>query len=1007
VNTYHHSGMVVLSVIVAILASYTALDLAGRVAAARGRAQIAWLGAGAVALGIGIWAMHFVAMLAFHLPIPIAYDVPLVLGSALAAVAASFLALFVASRRTLTPGPLAVAGVCMGAGICVMHYTGMAAIRTAATLHYHAGLVGTSAAIAVVASMAALWLAFHLRGDDSRRGYLLRAGASVVMGFAITGMHYTAMAAASFTALAQSQVQATSAVFATTGLAAAVVCATFVILFLSLLSATFDRAMERKNLELERYAWIVDSSDDAIVSRSPDGTILTWNGGAERLYGYLAIEAVGQPFSQFVQAGGQEAVQTRKDGTRVDVWQMESPIRNKDGVITGISSIGRDVTVARRLKEAEHAALQAAESASRAKSDFLANMSHEIRTPMNGVMGFVDLALDTELTPEQREYLEVAKRSSDSLLGVINDILDFSKVEAGQLDLDPIPFQLGDSFADMMSSLALRASKKSLELALEIAPDVPDGLVGDIGRLRQVVVNLVSNAIKFTEAGEVIVRVSREANEDHEVILQVSVSDTGIGIPRDKHAAIFNAFTQADSSTTRRYGGTGLGLAISSRLVHLMGGRISVESEPGVGSRFQFTTRLEARQAENIIEALPAVDLHGVRVLIVDDNATNRHILERMLTGWQMRATAVEDGLAALATLARAIDDAGPYRLVLLDGHMPDMDGFAVAEEIAKRRQHVPTVMMLTSGGQRGDGARCRALGIGAYLTKPVRQSDLLKAIRLALGAGDAARSGALLITRHSLAEGAGPAPRTAERSLRVLVAEDNLVNQQLVTRLLEKRGHSVLVVGNGREAVDAYERESFDVILMDVQMPVMGGFEATAAIQGRGNGHGCPPIIAMTARVMKGDHEACLEAGMDGYVAKPLSLKSLYDQIEALVPAHRSPTPVKTLEGSALLERFGGDRELLGELARIFLDDYPRRMSAIKAGVEQRDAASLQEAAHALRGSVANFGATQAVDAALRLEMMGRGWNLTGVDEAFADLQLTMEKLNTELGALGGARSP
>jgi CheY-like chemotaxis protein/HPt (histidine-containing phosphotransfer) domain-containing protein len=438
-----------------------------------------------------------------------------------------------------------------------------------------------------------------------------------------------------------------------------------------------------------------------------------------------------------------------------------------------------------------------------------------------------------------------------------------------------------------------------------------------------------------------------------------------------------------------------------------MGGRISVESEPGVGSRFQFTTRLEARQAGGTIEALPAVDLHGVRVLIVDDNATNRHILERMLAGWEMRATAVEDGLAALATLARAIDDDGPYRLVILDGHMPDMDGFAVAEEIAKRRQHVPTVMMLTSGGQRGDGARCRALGIGAYLTKPVRQSDLLKAIRLALGAGDAARSGALLITRHSLAESAGPAPRKAERPLRVLVAEDNLVNQQLVTRLLEKRGHSVLVVGNGREAVAAYEQESFDVILMDVQMPVMGGFEATAAIQGRGNGHGCPPIIAMTARVMKGDHEACLEAGMDGYVAKPLSLKTLYDQIEALVPAHRSSVPAPTFDGSALLERFGGDGELLAELARIFLEDYPRRLSAIKTGVEQRDAASLQGAAHALRGSVANFGAAQAVDAALKLEMMGRGWNLTGVDEAFADLHLIMERLNTELGALAGVRSP
>ncbi|HEV8456243.1 MAG TPA: MHYT domain-containing protein, partial [Gemmatimonadales bacterium] len=605
-HTYHHPGMVVLSIVVAILASYTALDLAGRVAAARGWARIAWLGSGAIALGTGIWAMHFVAMLAFHLPVPIAYDIPLVVSSALAAFVASFLALFIASRRTLTAGPLCLVGVCMGAGISVMHYTGMAAIRTAATLHYHANLVAASIAIAIIASMAALWLAFRLRGDDSRRGHLLRAGASIVMGFAITGMHYTAMAAAYFAALSEPHVQAAAGVLATTGLGTAVVCSTFLVLFLALLSATFDRAIERKNVELERLAWIVDSSDDAIVSRSVDGTILTWNGGAERLYGYSAREAVGQRFSRFVHSGEQEVTLIRKDGTRVDVWQLESPIRNRDGVLTGISSIGRDVTVAHRLKEAEHAALQAAESASRAKSDFLANMSHEIRTPMNGVMGFVDLALDTELTPEQREYLEVAKRSSDSLLGVINDILDFSKVEAGQLDLDPIPFQLGDAFADMMSSLALRASKKNLELALEIAPDVPDGLVGDIGRLRQVVVNLVSNAIKFTESGEVIVRVGRELNEEDAVTLHVSVADTGIGIPEDKHSTIFNAFTQADSSTTRRYGGTGLGLAISSRLVQLMGGRIWVESESGVGSTFQFTTRLEPRQPGSVIEALPA-----------------------------------------------------------------------------------------------------------------------------------------------------------------------------------------------------------------------------------------------------------------------------------------------------------------------------------------------------------------------------------------------------------------
>jgi CheY-like chemotaxis protein len=346
--------------------------------------------------------------------------------------------------------------------------------------------------------------------------------------------------------------------------------------------------------------------------------------------------------------------------------------------------------------------------------------------------------------------------------------------------------------------------------------------------------------------------------------------------------------------------------------------------------------------------------------------------------------------------------------LVILDGHMPDMDGFAVAEEIAKRRQHVPTVMMLTSGGQRGDGARCRALGIGAYLTKPVRQSDLLKAIRLALGAGEAARSGALLITRHSLAEGASASPRNAERSLRVLVAEDNLVNQQLVTRLLDKRGHSVLVVGNGREAVAAYEREPFDLILMDVQMPEMGGFEATAALRAsHGNGHPRPPIIAMTARAMKGDREACLAAGMDGYIAKPVSPKALYDEIEAHVPAVRSQNAAPALDGNTLLERFDGDRQLLGELAQIFLEDCPARLSAIEIGLERSDPMALVDAAHALRGSAGNFGALQAVEAALKLELMGMARDLTGAPAAFLDLQRAITALTSELGTVTRQRAP
>jgi two-component system, sensor histidine kinase and response regulator len=885
---YHDPHLVALSIGVATLASYTALDLAERVTAAHGRSRLAWLAAGAVAMGIGIWSMHFVAMLAFHLPLPIAYHIPLVLLSMLAAIAASALALFIVSRRSLSAGSLGLAGISMGG---------------AADLHYRTSLVAASVAIAVTASMAALWLAFHLRDDDTRRGRRRRAGASVVMGLAIAGMHYTAMAAAWFTPVAHRHPADDDSVLATGGLAAAVALAALLILGFALVCAMIDR------------------------------------------------------------------------------------------IVTG----------QRRTQEAERAAREAAEAASRAKSEFLANMSHEIRTPMHGVMGMLDLALDTDLTVEQHEYLEVAKNSADALLVIINDILDFSKIEAGMLDLDPVPFQLGESLADMTSALAHRAHQKGLELALEIRPDVPDNLTGDIGRFRQVVLNLLGNAIKFTERGEVIVRIAVEALDADEVTVHVAVSDTGIGIPPDKQGAIFEAFTQADSSITRQHGGTGLGLAISSRLVALMGGQIWLESEVSKGSTFHFTARLGRSVAAAMPEpAADSAELRGLRVLIVDDNATNRRVLERVVTGWEMRPCTTEGGEPALVALELAAATGDPYGLVLLDAQMPGMDGFTLAERIVQHDEFAPaTIMMLTSVGQRGDAARCRAIGIAAYLTKPIRRADLLNAIRLALGSPGGKRTGAPVITRHSLPSDSPPADQEVRRRMRVLVAEDNRVNQQLAVRLLEKRGHTVVLAGNGRAAVAAFEREPFDVILMDVQMPEMGGVEATAAIRARENGGGRIPIIAMTAHAMSGDREACLAAGMDGYVAKPISKQPLLDQIEALTPSRGSPPVPRMLELSTLLARFEGDRELMGELATIFLEDYPARLAAVQSAVEQRDAVALQGAAHALKGSAGNFGAQAAVEAALRLETMGRQGELTEIESAFAELERTMTQFTGELAAL------
>ncbi|MEW6094152.1 MAG: response regulator, partial [Chloroflexota bacterium] len=807
----------------------------------------------------------------------------------------------------------------------------------------------------------------------------------------------------------------------------------------------------------------------SIVVLDDQGRIVSCNPAFEQLYGFESSEIVGLMLDTLITTAetSQEAVQytqqaltgkvhkigkrRRKDGTLVDVEIFGVPV-TMDGEHVGAFAIYHDISELVRAR-------QEAEEASRTKSEFLANMSHEIRTPMNGVIGMLELALETQLTQEQREFLTISLHSAEALLALLNDILDFSKIEARRLELEKISFNLRTTVEDVAYTLAKRAQEKGLELACLIHPDLTTDLIGDPSRLRQILVNLTGNAIKFTQQGEVVIRAIPLEETETQATVRFSVQDTGIGIPADRKAAIFDRFTQADGSTTRRYGGTGLGLAICRQLVEAMGGQIGVESEEEKGSEFWFVIPFE-KQIEKPAD-IPAarVDLKGVRVLCVDDNATNRLILTRMLAGFGCRVSAADGGAEALDFLRLAHREGDPYQVILLDMQMPNMDG----EQTARAIKSDPVgenvaIIILTSMGERGDAARLEALGCSGYLHKPVKQQMLSDTLVAILGQEPKKPGTGRLVTRHTIAE-------QKHREGRILLAEDNPVNQKLAVILLQKAGFSVDAVENGIQVLQYAQKGQYGAILMDVQMPEMDGFEASRRIRQWESGQRRIPIIAMTAHALKGDRERCLDAGMDDYISKPIQPQVLLNVLDRWMqsgegqrpvqepaveemdyaghpavfqpisidadaglfgeeqpvsmemPEASSPLPFITdqageasqlpMNPEMALPRFNNDRDFFNEMCLEFMAHLPGRLEELKKSLQNGDQETFTRTAHSLKGLAANFSAEPVTQISAELEIMGRQTNFENAPALVARLEDEARRLLEYMQTLCEASKP
>ena len=888
--------LVALSYIVAVIASYVALDLASRVAASRGRpAARYWLAGGAVSMGAGIWAMHFIGMLAFSLPIGVSYAVGVTLLSLAIAIGASAFALYTISHAQLTWRRLGLAGILMGAGIASMHYVGMAAMEVHPRPSYDPLLFAASLAVAIGASLAALWICFQLRGETMLTAFWRRGGAALIMGAAIVGMHFTGMAAANF-------------------------------------------------------------APDTICYGNPQPLHSNWLAGLIGLVTFLFL------------------------------------------VTTLVISIF-DARLAERTA-------RLAAQADRIKSEFLANMSHEIRTPMNAVIGMTSLLLDTNLDDRQRDFVETIRNSGDHLLTIINDILDYSKIESSKLELEHQPLNLRDCVEEALDLIAHKAGEKGVDLAYSLDDSVPQAIVGDVVRLRQVLLNLASNAIKFTAQGEVVLTVGARPLEAGRMELHFVVRDTGIGIPPAGIDRLFQTFSQVDASTTRLYGGTGLGLAISQRLVQLMGGRIEVRSEVGKGSVFEFRIAVEpaAVPPRSRVTHAPGL-LRGKCIFVVDDNATNRRIIDGYARSWGMEVTLASSPDDALLRFR----ESGPYALAVLDYQMPGMSGVHLARELNILSGGSLPIVMLSSVPDAKREAEREGIKIAGYLMKPIKPSTLYNAIvdifadsRIHIAPRPAANFDPDMGLKHPL---------------RILVAEDNPVNQKVAKAIMERLGYSADYVGDGLEAVAAVERQPYDVVLMDMQMPEMDGMEATRVIKSRIALERRPRIVALTANATEEDRQACLAAGVDDYLSKPVTADKLMAALLRCAPIGGPATPgaaaaasVRMAEAAAPLEF---DQQAIDNLgasmstADVFdivgsvIDDAPRVLGKLRKAVDAGDAKSMGIYAHSIKSTAALVGARDLADLCQILENLGQALSVEGGAEKVAVIEQRYTKLTEELRAL------